>query len=387
MKQSRYEQYGVCPRRGFLPKEDPLQQLPAPFIEWEQIAGELPKLLAGNKTRALIESLRHPDLATLTTSAESERAMMLVSFIGHAYIWAEANPPPHIPQSIAIPWHALSKKLGRPPCLSYASYALHNWRRFDEQGPIAMGNLALLQNFLGGIDEEWFVIVHVDIEALAAPAIGVLLEVQDAVRDADSQNLVQLLKTIDAAGSAMYDSLCRMYEKCDPYVYFNRVRPYIHGWQHHPLIPQGLIYEGVAEYKNQPLALRGETGAQSTLIPSLDAVLGTNYADGPLSAHLNDMRRYMPEKHRAFLGELEQGPRLREFVVAEQKARPELRDCYNSCVSWIEKFREKHLEFAINYIDKQTEISPANPSTVGTGATPYVDYLRHHKEYTAKQLI
>ena len=35
------------------------------------------------------------------------------------------------------------------------------------------------------------------------------------------------------------------YLKCDPYIYFNRVRPYIHGWKNNPALPQGLIYTGV----------------------------------------------------------------------------------------------------------------------------------------------
>ncbi len=45
--------------------------------------------------------------------------------------------------------------LGRPPVLSYASYALDNWRRIDRKNPIDLGNIALLQNFLGGQDEEY----------------------------------------------------------------------------------------------------------------------------------------------------------------------------------------------------------------------------------------
>ena len=65
----------------------------------------------------------------------------------------------------------LAERLGRPPVLSYASYALDNWRRIDPDGPVALGNLALLQNFLGGADEDWFILVHVEIEARAAAAL------------------------------------------------------------------------------------------------------------------------------------------------------------------------------------------------------------------------
>ena len=61
--------------------------------------------------------------------------------------------------------------MGRPPVLSYASYALDNWTRLDESQPIAIGNIMLMPNFLGGLDEDWFVLIHVDIEARAAPAL------------------------------------------------------------------------------------------------------------------------------------------------------------------------------------------------------------------------
>jgi len=39
---------------------------------------------------------------------------------------------------------------------------------------------AAVQNFLGGVDEEWFRLVHVAIEAAAAPAIAVLQPLQQA---------------------------------------------------------------------------------------------------------------------------------------------------------------------------------------------------------------
>ena len=31
----------------------------------------------------------------------------------------------------------------------------------------------------------------------------------------------------------------RMPERCDPYIYFERVRPYIHGWKDNPALPEG----------------------------------------------------------------------------------------------------------------------------------------------------
>ena len=80
-----------------------------------------------------------------------------------------------LPAAIAVPLVELAKRVGRPPILSYASYCLHNWRRLDPAGPIALDNIALLQNFStpgdGKSDEDWFILVHVNIEAYAGPAL------------------------------------------------------------------------------------------------------------------------------------------------------------------------------------------------------------------------
>jgi hypothetical protein len=40
----------------------------------------------------------------------------------------------------------------------------------------------LPQNFLGGVDEEWFRLVHVSIEAAAGPAMARLEALQEAAR-------------------------------------------------------------------------------------------------------------------------------------------------------------------------------------------------------------
>ena len=76
----------------------------------------------------------------------------------------------------------------------------------------------------------------------------------------------------------------RMPEHCDPYVYYHRVRPYIFGWHNNPALPGGLVYEGVAAYAGTGQTFRGETGAQSTIVPCLDAILGVEHAFGNRTA-------------------------------------------------------------------------------------------------------
>ncbi len=373
--------------RGFLPSEDPLERLPGAFDEWEAVARSLPKILSNERIRRIVESLPPFDLSKLSSQREFERAMVLLSYLGHAYVWGDRSVPDRIPKRLAVPWCEVAHQLGRPPVLSYSSYALHNWRRFDSGGPVALGNISLIQNFLGGLDEEWFILVHVDIEAKAIPALSSLIPAQKAVKERNSAALGRYLATISSSLEAMCQTLDRMPENCDPYIYYTRVRPYIHGWKDNPGFPSGLIYEGVTEYQNKPQKFRGETGAQSSIIPSLDATLGIGHRDDPLRTYLMEMREYMPPKHRTFIETIERGPSIRDYVVEHSENNPTLRESYNQCIRLIDRFRTRHLEYAGHYIQKQSQQNASNPTEVGTGGTPFMVYLKKHRDETSTHLI
>ena len=271
--------------------------------------------------------------------------MLLLSYLGHAYVWGEPQPVARLPRTLAVPWASLAARLGRPPVLSYASYALDNWRRLDRAGPIALGNIGLLQNFLGGIDEEWFILVHVEIEAEAAPGLP---------------------------------------EHCDPYIYFHRVRPYIHGWRDHPALPGGLVYEGVAAFGGEPQRFRGETGAQSSIVPAIDATLGVTHEDDTLAAYLREMLDYMPRAHGELIAALAERSRVRDVAASGGAA---LREAYNACLERLAAFRSLHLEYAGRYIYAQSRQWEANPATVGTGGTPFIPYLSKHRDETLSHLL
>lgn len=373
--------------RGFLPETDPLTELPPAFAPWEKVAKQLPKLILSSHFRSLITALPEFPVEKLTNQAELERAMQLLSYLGHAYVWGVKNPPESIPERLAKPWHEVAKKLDRPPVLSYASYALQNWQRLDPKGPIALGNIALVQNFLGGIDEEWFVLVHVEIEAEANSALNGCLKVIKALQTNATQTLEQALQEIAQSLEKMCHTLDRMPEGCDPYMYYHRVRPYIHGWKGHPAYPAGLVYEGVAEYAGKPQQFRGETGAQSSIMPALDGLLGIAHGPDELYHYLQEMRLYMPKEHRYFVAYVEQTSTLRSYVQAHMQAQPTLRTLYNSCVELIERFRHTHLGYAASYIQKQHQMSEGNPNAVGTGGTPFMKYLKKHQDETTTFLL
>lgn len=380
-------EYSVHPERGFLPVSEPLTRLPKAFDEWEDLALAMPKLLAAGRIRKALKALPLLDHTLLEGEDQFSRAMLLLSYFGHAYVYGGTTPLNVIPANIAIPWFHVAQALGRPPVLSYASHALYNWRRFDTSAPIELGNIARLENFLGGVDEDWFVLVHVAIEAKAGPGLKALVEAQDAVATEDAQTVITKLHIAAESLLSMLETLKRMPEKCDPYIYYTRVRPYIFGWKDNPALPLGVYYEGIEAYQGLPQTFRGETGAQSSIIPAMDNALGVAYAKNPLLDHLIALRDYMPPKHRAFVVAMQFRPSIREFVLRKHAQVSGLADVYNTCLTLISHFRTKHLEYAGSYIHAQSQRHKSNPVEVGTGGTPFMKYLKQHEQEMQAHLV
>ena len=142
-----------------------------------------------------------------------------------------------------------------------------------------------------------------------------------------------------------------------------------------------MTYEGVEAYGGRPQQFRGETGAQSAIIPSLDAMLGIRHKDDMLGAYLREMRTYTPPAHRVFIESLEARGSVRPFVKRSGQAR--LIELYDACIEGVERFRSLHLEYAATYIFRQAQTDAKNPHAVGTGGTPFMPYLTKHRDETA----
>jgi indoleamine 2,3-dioxygenase len=387
-------EYEISSEHGFLPR-DPQEHLPD-CSTLTHLGHELPKLLSARMVRRFIDE-QHTLLPSVppTWRLEDYRAAMrILSFASHAYVWEVPDQPANtLPPQLAQLWHQIAKHLGRPPVLSYASYALDNWRRLDPAKPIRLDNIVLLQNFLGGLDEEWFVVIHIQIEREAGPGLAGLLQAMNGAAIGEENDVLLGLQSLASAQTAMRDTLLRMKERCDPYVYYNRVRPYIHGWKNSPPLPNGLWYKGVDAYAGQPQQFRGETGAQSSIVPCLDAGLGIAHSPDPLTIYLQEMRNYMPPRHRSFLQALEHAtddlgrPLLSGYVRDRKFGSPHLWTAYCACVDLIVQFREIHIDYADSYIHRQHQAHVSNPTAVGTGGTPFMTYLQKHLDETKKAIV
>jgi indoleamine 2,3-dioxygenase len=368
--------YQIDPARGFLPAVDPLERLPAFFESWERLASLLPALLLAHQLRPALEQLSPLAVNRLEDDRQRRRAMLLLSVLGHAYVWGEARPARVLPRGIAVPWWQVAETLGRPPIASHASIVLYNWRLLDKDGPLTLNNLASLQSFLGGLDEAWFYLVTVAIEAQGAPALPAMVVAQAAAAAGDLAGVVRQLELIAAVLAEMHALLLRMPEKCDPYIFYHRIRPFLAGWE-----APGLIYEGVSE---TPQQFAGGSAAQSSLLQALDAGLGIVHHDDETRPFLLEMRRYMPPPHRQFIESLEAGPSLRHIILTQRDHHPALYERYNDCVQRLDQFRKAHLEIAVRYILHQT---PDREAVKGTGGTSFVPFLSQARRETREGLI
>ena len=363
-------------KNGFLPATI-CTTLNEEFSDLEDCLGQLPKLLATNTFKKDLSNLKiYANFDALTLS-ELERAMLLYSYLGHSYMWGEASTPSSLPENIAKPWVEISKLLKRPPILSYASYALNNWVPVDgDKEELEPENIVILQNFFGGIDEDWFIMIHVAIEFEAKKLLRSLG--QFFLSDEKEELLEEALISIKKINTIMN----RMPERCDPYIYYNRVRPYIFGWKNNPATSNGVIYEGVEEFSNEPKFFRGETGAQSSIVPAVDALLGINHSEDPLRVYLDEMRDYMPFEHRQLLNNLDKWSNQENIKKKRKNIAKSSLGLLDELVFEVKEFRNTHLTFARDYIHTQSEESKTNSNSVGTGGTPFMQYLEKHLDET-----
>ena len=349
-----------------------------------EIASNLPKLLLTGRVPRTIGLLKKDELSVeelleKKLDRDLRLAMVQLSFIAHAFIWGGSKPKEVLPEAIAAPWVQAAKFLGRPPVLSYASYCLDNWFLIADE-PVSLENVGLITNFLGGLDEDWFVTVHVCIEHAASEAIQAAEVLAQCNSNSSEIEINDALNAIEKSLIEVNQIFSRMTERCDPYVYYHRVRPFIFGSKDNPDLKNGLVYEN--QFGGKAQFFRGETGAQSSIVPSLDGALGIHHTKDSLRHYLNEMRDYMPPKHKKYIEKLESSSQIIELV----KQSSALKGSYNDCLDQLANFRSLHLKYAGMYIHKQSQqknsFGRGGSTITGTGGTPFMSYLKKHHDET-----
>lgn len=388
------EEYHIDEDVGFaLPH--PLEELPAVYDAWIQLAKNLPLLIENGKLREEVEKLPLLHTDELRGHRLQRLAHLALSCITMAYVWYQGNDDIRkvLPRNIAVPYCELSEKLGLPPILSYADCVLANWKKKDPSGPMTYENMDILFSFPGGDCSKGFFLVSLLVEIAASPAIQAIPSVRSAVQHQDLKTLEKALYDIATSLENAKEYFKRMRDYVDPNQFFHVLRIYLSGWKCNPKMPEGLLYEGVWD---TPKRFSGGSAGQSSIFQCLDVLLGIEHATGKGSAaeFLQEMREYMPPAHRNFLCSLESGPSVREFVIS--RGNTDLKKAYNECVKGLISVREFHLGIVNSYIirpsrQQHTDSSkPEDPSKVenrGTGGTDLMTFLKSVKDATKNALL
>ena len=276
-----------------------------------------------------------------------------------------------------------------PPVATYAGLVLWNWKPLLVEEPINnLENLFTLHTFTGSLDESWFYLVSIAIEAAGAPAIPVMLQAVDSAAANDAEMVTACLRDFAECLDELGTLLTRMYENCDPHIFYHKIRPYLAGSRKmaDAGLPHGIIFD-TGSGNDKYVQFSGGSNAQSSIIQFFDIVLGIEHrpfgergdyssasesdASGMPKPRLNfiqDMRRYMPGPHRRFLEEVERVVNIREYVT-RHRANRALSTSYDACLAMMRTFRDRHIQMVSRYIIVKSRESRSH-SRGGLSASP-----------------
>ncbi|KYG46997.1 hypothetical protein M433DRAFT_142438 [Acidomyces richmondensis BFW] len=430
------QDYDVSLEHGFLPSEAPLERLRDRYYEpWEHVVKNLQGLILSKRLHQVVDRL--PILSTnrLVGEPEWQRAYSLLGFIVHAYIWGGDRPMEWVPPPLTLPLMETCKHLELPPVATYAGLVLWNWKPvFPEERIDTLANIDMIDTFTGSLDEKWFYIVSVAIEARGAALIPLMLRAIEAARCDDRLTVTQCLRTFAERLDELGAMLMRMYDNCDPHAFYHRLRPFLAGSKNmaDAGLPNGVVFDdGGPINKQRYVQFSGGSNAQSSLIQFFDVVLsiehkpteGRNNGEAsaqkfgaPQQSFMQEMRMYMPGSHARFLEAVGRVANIRAFVEHRSFDRS-LVVAFDACVAMLSAFRDKHIQIVSRYIIIPSKMKreqsaegkmpankidlPVRPKSAaggvqeqrdrknlrGTGGTSLIPFLRQARDETGEPAV
>ncbi|ROV87625.1 hypothetical protein VMCG_10627 [Cytospora schulzeri] len=350
---------------GFLPSEEPLKSLPNSYYEpWEFLIYNLQDLLDNGSLRSRVDQT--PVLSTefLLTEPEWRRAYVILTLLTHSYVWGGDKAADILPPSISVPILIVSRHLEVPPVATYAALNLWNYSS-STNNFTDLDSLTSTHTFTGTEDESWFLCVSVAMEAQGAYIMPMMLQALRAIHTREYDTIATALEELSSCIKKVGGLLDRMRERCDPMVFYHKIRPFLAGSKNMAAagLPQGLFYdEGNGQGSWQQW--RGGSNGQSSLIQFWDVVLGVEHTSaGSNNPHAKvgkpeeksfhvEVREYMPGGHRRFLEYVAQSGSIRELAMmptlGEGHAR--MQEAYTIATKTLTEFRNQHLGIVTSYI-------------------------------------
>ncbi|TMS04868.1 Indoleamine 2,3-dioxygenase 2 [Larimichthys crocea] len=179
-----------------------------------------------------------------------------------------------------------------------------------------IGNLDMIFSFPGGESCRGFFIVSLLVDMAASSGITGTLEVMHAMKMSDLTGIQKGLIKVTQSLKKMKETFKLMHNHVDPTEFHGTLRMFFSGWRDNPMLPRGLLYEGVS---NEPILLSGISAAQSSTIQCFDALLRIQHED-ETQAFLTRMRDYMLPAHRQLIQTLYVCPSLRDFILSHSSS-------------------------------------------------------------------
>ncbi|CAO2651868.1 Nn.00g001510.m01.CDS01 [Neocucurbitaria sp. VM-36] len=392
----------VSTTRGFLPRQEPIVELPKEFTALESLLQRMPvKTLSGEPGLlakftfgdTLLEEL--PDLSAEVEKYRDDLVVMNAlyrdySFLASAYLlepcherYLKGEPyglgRQSLPRCIALPIVKVAEIAGFKPFMEYAgSYALFNYRLEDPEKGLDYDNLRLVRAFEHGLDptssEAGFVLVHIAMVKESGALVQGAAEMLEGCTAHNRERFDEGLRTLVGGLRKVNAVMNTMWNRSKPQSY-TTFRTFIFGITSQSMFPNGVIYEGVSE---EPMSFRGESGANDSMIPMCDNLLQIQMPETPLTDILKDFRQYRPGNHREFLEAVRdcaQQSGVREFAKGDSVSAA----LYLQALDQVRDFRWRHWCFTREYILKHT----SHPTA--TGGSPIVTALSEFADYVQKQ--
>ncbi|KAF2727207.1 indoleamine 2,3-dioxygenase gamma type [Polyplosphaeria fusca] len=394
----------VSTTRGFLPRQEPVAELPKEFEAVESLLQRMPiKTLSGepgllaNFTFGATVFKELPDLSDEVEKYRDDLVIMNAlyrdySFLASAYLlepcherYLQGEPyglgRQSLPRCISLPIVKIAEIAGFKPFMEYAgSYALFNYRLEDPKKGLDYDNLRLVRAFEQGLDptssEAGFVLVHIAMVKESGALIKGTVDMLNGSSGRDRETFDDGLRMLVGGLKKVNEVMNTMWNRSKPQGYTS-FRTFIFGITSQSMFPNGVIYEGVSD---EPMSFRGESGANDSMIPLCDNLLQIQMPETPLTEILKDFRQYRPGNHREFLESVRDGAEkvgVKEFALGD----PSSAALYLQALDQVRDFRWRHWCFTREYILKRT----SHPTA--TGGSPIVTWLPNQLQAVMNQMV
>ena len=375
-------------KNGFFPNDKPLDKLPIKYdiinkildeikvyfsktksenelYPWESKLKELPIFdFSDIKSKQLLAALQR-DYCFLASAYSLETTHNKTGSENKDYGIARD----YLPKQLAIPLIQLSKLNDTLPWLDYAfGYGLNNAILKENSDPTNYKSYETIRTFTGIDSESGFINVHVAMVAQSGNLLKYqqkcLLYLSKNKREKFNKSLqkhYEILKSI-------IDTLQTMWKACkyNEYLFF---RTFIMGQKgNKKCYPNESINYNLENNIIEKHSYRGETGAQDSIIPSVDSFLQLKYPKNKLTEYLYDLRKYRPKDHQLYINFMKDNSemlKIKEYCMKNTESSIILLKNLNC----LRMFRKKHWNLTKKYIIQNTKHPTA------TGGTPITTWL------------